>query len=64
MSGFRAWLARLGRYRLRMVLVGGPGSLFVLILLALAFSAWALALSHRDQSLMADLRRLDILIGR
>lgn len=64
MSGLRAWLARLGRYRLRIVLVGGLGGLFVLMLLALAFSAWALALSQRDQSLMADLRRLDTLVAR
>ncbi|MDP1699277.1 MAG: HD domain-containing protein [Xanthomonadaceae bacterium] len=64
MSGLRARIARLGRYRLRILLVGGLGGLFVLMLLALAFSAWALALSQRDQSLMADLRRLDTLVAR
>lgn len=64
MSGLRARIKRLGRYRLRIVLVGGLGGLFVLMLLALIFSAWALALSQRDQSLMADLRRLDTLVAR
>jgi HD-GYP domain-containing protein (c-di-GMP phosphodiesterase class II) len=63
-SALRDRIARLGRYRLRIVLVGGLGGLFVLMLLALAFSAWALALSQRDQSLMADLRRLDTLVAR
>jgi len=64
MSAVRERIEQLGRYRLRIVLVGGFGGLFVLMLLALAFSAWALALSQRDQSLMADLRRLDTLVAR
>lgn len=58
------WRQWLSRHRLRLLLLGSAGGLFALILAALVFSGWALALSQRDQSLVEDLRSLDAVVAR
>jgi len=58
------WRQWLSRHRLRLLLLGGASGLFALVLVALAFSGWALALSQRDQSLVEDLRSLDAVVAR
>lgn len=60
----RPWRQWLSRHRLRLLLIGGAGGLFALVLSALVFSGWALALSQRDQSLVQDLRSLDAVVAR
>lgn len=64
-SGKRArWHQWLSRHRLRLLLLGGASGLFALVLAALVFSGWALALSQRDQALVEDLRSLDAVVAR
>lgn len=54
--------ANLGRYRLRLLLIGGFGGLFLLMLTAIALGAWAMTVGQRDQAIRVDLRRLEVLI--